>query len=208
MIRMISVNPRDRDRAAHARNQRELTDAALELRIRMQKPLTFAARLARVPALAAFAAHDARTAEALAAAAGEAAGLLGTSCRSVPRSGRRWGEDGGERGTEGRRDGEAGVEHGGREGIERVPTARGPSACGCSHPCPVVLREVLDVCAFVVRNRCPNHLSDNAESVNKMQTDYLIASQRDGSRWSELSDLAFCMNRILSACTFHRRILR
>ena len=77
LIRMVSVNPRDRDRAAHARHQRELTDAALELRIRMQKPLALAARLPRGPVLAAFAAHDARAAAAAAAAAVEAVGLLG-----------------------------------------------------------------------------------------------------------------------------------
>ena len=77
LIRMVSVNPRDRDRAAHARNQRELTDAALELRIRMQKPLSLAARLPRGPVLAAFAAHDPGAAAAAAAAAAEAVGFLG-----------------------------------------------------------------------------------------------------------------------------------
>lgn len=59
-MKLVQVESKDREKAQHARNQRALTDTVLEARIRMQKPLTLAARLPRGAALDAFCKGTAR----------------------------------------------------------------------------------------------------------------------------------------------------
>lgn len=50
VMRLVSVTSADKEKAAHARHQRDLTDLLLESRIRLQKPLSLAASLPRGPA--------------------------------------------------------------------------------------------------------------------------------------------------------------
>ena len=55
VVKLVQMQGQDQEKAAHARNQRALSDAVLEARIRLQKPVALAARLPRGAAMRTFA---------------------------------------------------------------------------------------------------------------------------------------------------------
>jgi protein AATF/BFR2 len=77
LIKLVQVEDKDRQKAQHARNQRALSDTVLEARIRMQKPLTLAARLPRGDAMTAFCKKAKRTGDA-----GVSFASLANECRT------------------------------------------------------------------------------------------------------------------------------
>lgn len=76
VMKLVSVSSADREKAVHARCQRDVTDLLLESRIRLQKPLSLAATLPRGGASALLMARVPEAQEAAAAAAAEVEGLF------------------------------------------------------------------------------------------------------------------------------------